>query len=70
MRRVDNSDFMAQQIGQLIFLKKSKVLRVFIITDSIPLLDLIVSMRQIELKLLRNTMTDIKEKLKESSVSE
>ncbi|XP_068237035.1 uncharacterized protein [Palaemon carinicauda] len=68
---VDDSVFFAAQLGQLIFgkaIKDSVNLPVRLFTDSRPLLELIGSTKQVEERLLRNTITDFKEKLEDNSV--
>ena len=68
---VDDSVFFATQIGQLIFGKsiaESVKLPVRLFTDSRPLLESISSTKQVEERLLRNTVTDLKEKLEDTSV--
>ena len=68
---VDDSVFLATQMGQLIFGKsiaESVKLPVRLFTDSKPLLESISRTKQVEERLLRNTVTDMKEKLEDTSV--
>ena len=68
---VDDSVFFATQLGQLLFgktMKESITLPVRLFTDSRPLLESIGSTKQVEERLLRNTITDLKEKLEDTSV--
>ena len=57
----DDSLFFAGQVSQLLFGKLSEQVPVTIFTDSIPLLESIGSTKQIEEKMLRNSITDFKE---------
>lgn len=68
---VDDSVFFATQLGQLLFgktIKDSATVPVRLFTDSRPLLESIGSTKQVEERLLRNTITDLKEKLEDNSV--
>ena len=67
----DDAVFFATQLGQLLFgkaIKDSMALSVGLFTDSKTLLDSISSTKQVEERLLRNTITDLKEKLEDNSV--
>ena len=68
---VDDSVFFATQFGQLIFGRsnaESVILPVKLFTDSKPLLESISSTKQVEERLLRNAVTDLKEKLEDTTV--
>ena len=69
---VDDTVFFAMQLRQLLFGDTSRdsaaTLPVRLLTDSRPLLESIGSTRQVEERLLRNTITDLKEKLEDNSV--
>ena len=64
MSNVDTSVFLSIQLSVLLFGCSEKKIPVKIYTDSLPLLESIASTRQVEQKLLRNTMTDLKQNWK------
>ena len=59
---------MSEQLSVLLFGSSRKQIPVKVYTDSKPLLDSIASSKQVEQKLLRNTMTDLKKKLEHEVV--
>ena len=65
---VDDSEYLAKGIEQLMFGEKRRKVPVKLFTDSRPTLESIASAKQVERKLLRNAMTDLKEKLIEKEV--
>ena len=60
---------MEQQLAMLLFGDVNHRIPLKIYTDSKPLLDSIASSKQVEQRLLRNTMADLKKKLEEKVVS-
>ena len=68
MTVVDTAVYMSQQLSVLLFGIGGKQIPVKIYTDLKPLLDSIASSKQVEQKLLRNTMTDLKMKLENRCV--
>ena len=69
MKLVDTSVYLAQQLAVLLFGDIKHRIPIHVYTDSKPLLESIASSKQVEQRLLRNTMTDIKKKLEEFEVS-
>ena len=69
MSNVDTSVYLSIQLSVLLFGCSEKKIPVKIYTDSLPLLESIASTRQVEQKLLRNTMTDLKQKLEDGDVT-
>ena len=69
MTLVDTSVYLAEQLATLIFGDVNYKIPLKIYTDSKPLLDSIASTKQVEQRLLRNTMTDLKQKLLDKSVT-
>ena len=69
MKLVDTSVYLSQQVAALLFGEKTYTIPVKVYTDSRPLLDSIASTKQVEQRLLRNTMTDLKKKLEDQLVS-
>ena len=69
MTNVDTAVYLSAKLSLLLFGDNRSKIPVRIYTDSIPLLESIASTRQVEQKLLRNTMTDLKEKLIDGEVS-
>ena len=69
MTLVDTSVYLAEQLATLIFGDVNYKIPLRIYTDSKPLLDSIASTKQVEQRLLRNTMTDLKQKLLDKSVT-
>ena len=69
MTLVDTSVYLAEQLAALIFGDVNYKIPLRIYTDSKPLLDSIESTKQVEQRLLRNTMTDLKHKLLDRSVT-
>ena len=69
MTLVDTSVYLAEQLATLLFgdVRYKIPLRVY--TDSKPLLDSIASTKQVEQRLLRNKMADLKQKLLDKSVT-
>ena len=67
LKVVDDSLFFASQIKQILFDSPGS-LPVKIFTDSRPLLESIGSSKQVEERLMRNVITDLKEKLEDGSV--
>ena len=65
---LDVSQFYAGQIEQLLFGKRDKKLPIKLFTDSKPLLESISSTHQVEEKMLRNSITDMKDSLYENRV--
>ena len=66
---LDDSQFYAGQIEQLLYGKRKKRLPIKLYTDSKPLLESISSTHQVEEKLLRNSITDMKDSLYENRVT-
>ena len=66
---LDDSQFYADQIEQLLYGKREKKLPIKLYTDSKPLLESISSTHQVEEKLLRNSITDMKDSLYENRVT-
>ena len=64
----DDTLFFAGQIAQLMYGDSSKRLPIKIFTDSVPLLESIGSTKQIEEKMLRNSITDFKEDIEQGYV--
>ena len=69
MSVVDTAVYMSEQLSVLLFGTAQQQVPVKIYTDSKPLLDSIASSKQVEQKLLRNTMTDLKMKLESGIVN-
>ena len=69
MTLVDTSVYLAEQLATLLFGDVRYKLPLRVYTDSKPLLDSIASTKQVEQRLLRNTMTDLKHKLLNKSVT-
>ena len=67
VKLVDESMYQASIVEQVLFGGNKKV-DVEIVTDSKPLLDLIASTKQVETKMMRPVITDMKEKLMDKSV--
>ena len=65
---LDDSQFYAGQIEQLLYGKGDKKLPIKLFTDSKPLLESISSTHQVEEKMLRNSITDMKDSLYENRV--
>ena len=57
------------QLSLLLFDDPSARIPVRVYTDSLPLLESIASSKQVDQRLLRNTMCDLKQKLMDSEVS-
>ena len=70
MKLVDTAVYLSEQLGVLLYGTSKQRIPVKIYTDSKPLLDSISSTKQVEQKLLRNTMTDLKKKLESNIVSQ
>ena len=66
---LDDSQFYAGQMEQLLFGKREKKLPIKLFTDSKPLLESISSTHQVEEKMLRNSITDMKDSLYEKRVT-
>ena len=66
---LDDSQFYAGQMEQLLFGKSGKKLPIKLFTDSKPLLESISSTHQVEEKMLRNSITDMKDALYEKRVT-
>ncbi|XP_064085415.1 uncharacterized protein LOC135200740 [Macrobrachium nipponense] len=60
---VDDSVYLAKSVEQLMFGEKGGKIPVKLFTDSRPTLESIASSKQVERKLLRNAVADLKEKL-------
>ena len=69
MTNVDTSVYLSVQLSMLLFGSCQSKIPVKIYTDSLPLLESIASTRQVDQRLLRNTMTDLKQKLVDGDVS-
>ena len=69
MKLVDTSVYLGQQLAALLFGDVKYRIPIHVYTDSKPLLDSIASTKQVEQRLLRNTMTDLKKKLEEEEVN-
>ena len=67
VKLVDESMYQASIVEQVLFGGKKKV-EVEIVTDSKPLLDSIASTKQVETKMMRPVITDMKEKVVDKSV--
>ena len=70
MKLMDTAVYLSQQLSVLLFGDSGFRIPVQIYTDSKPLLDSIASTKQVEQRLLRNTITDLKKKLEEKLVSQ
>ena len=68
IKLVDDSVYLAKGVEQLIFGDNGGKVPVKLFTDSRPTLESIASSKQVERKLLRNAVTDLKEKLIEKEV--
>ena len=68
MTNVDNAVYLSQQLSILLFGDGERRIPVKVYSDSLPLLDSIASSKQVEQKLLRNTMSDLKQKLVDGDV--
>ena len=68
MKLVDTSVYLGEQVAALLFGDSKLTIPVKVYTDSMPLLDSIASTKQVEQRLLRNTMTDLKKKLENKQV--
>ena len=68
LKVVDTAVYLSEQLSVLLFGSSRKQIPVKVYTDSKPLLDSIASSKQVEQKLLRNTMTDLKKKLEHGMV--
>ena len=68
MKLVDTSVYLGQQLAVLLFGDVDRKIPIYVYTDSKPLLDSIASTKQVEQRLLRNTMTDLKKKLEDREV--
>ena len=68
MKNVDTSVYLSEQLSVLLF-GSEKMIPVKIYTDSLPILESIASSCQVEQRLLRNTMTDLKQKLIDGDIS-
>ena len=66
---LDDTQFFAIQLEQLLFGKYVARIPVHLFTDSRPLLDSISSIHQVEEKLLRNSITDFKDVLYDGKVA-
>ena len=66
---LDDSQFYAGQMEQLLFGDKGKKLPIKLFTDSKPLLESISSTHQVEEKMLRNSITDMKDALYERRIT-
>ena len=69
MKMVDTAVYLAQQLAVLLFGDGDHKIPVKVYTDSKPLLDSIASTKQVEQRLLRNMMTDLKRKLEDKFVA-
>ena len=69
MKLVDTSVYLKEQLSALLFGNVAYTVPLNIYTDSKPLLDSIASTKQVEQRLLRNTMTDLKRKLEQNLVN-
>ena len=68
MKLVDTSVYLGEQLSALLFGDVACTVPLNVYTDSKPLLDSIASTKQVEERLLRNTMTDLKKKLELNSI--
>ena len=66
---LDNVQFFAGQLEQLLYGKSDRKMPIKLFTDSKPLLESISSTHQVEEKLLRNSITDMKDSLYENRVT-
>ena len=69
LKNVDLAVYLSAQLSLLLFGESESKIPVKVYTDSKPLLDSIASSKQVEQKLLRNTMTDLKKKLEVGDVA-
>ena len=69
MKLVDSSVYLGEQLSALLFGDATYTIPLHIYTDSKPLLDTIASTKQVEQRLLRNTVTDLKLKLESRMVT-
>ena len=68
VKLVDDSKYLANQIEQLLFGREDGNIEVKLYTDSLPTLESIASTKQVERKLLRNSIADLKSKLEDRSI--
>ena len=69
MAMVDTSLYLKQQLSMLLFGKSEQEIPLYVYTDSRPLLDSIASTKQVDQRLLRNTMMDLKKRLEDKEVT-
>ena len=69
MRNVDTAIYLSHQLSILLFDNVKQRIPVRVYTDSLPLLESIASSKQVDQRLLRNTMVDLKQKLINGEVS-
>ena len=68
LKLVDDSKHLALQIEQLLYDSVENRIPVRLYTDSKPTLESIASTKQVERKLLRNSIADLKSKLEDGSI--
>ena len=68
MKLVDTSVYLGEQLSALLFGDVNHVIPLQVYTDSRPFLDSVASTKQVEQRLLRNTMADLKRKLESKQV--
>ena len=69
MINVDTAVYLSHQLSILLFDNVKQRIPVRVYTDSLPLLESIASSKQVDQRLLRNTMVDLKQKLIDGEVS-
>ena len=69
MAMVDTSLYLKQQLSMLLFGKSEHEIPLYVYTDSRPLLDSIASTKQVDQRLLRNTMMDLNKRLEDKEVT-
>ena len=69
MRLLDLSQYFAEQLEELMFGGYTKKIKIKLFTDSKPLLELISSTHQIEERLLRSSIKDMKDRLADGSIT-
>ena len=67
-KMIDNSQFFASQIEQLLFGKYEKKIPIKLYTDSLPMLESAGSTKQVEERLLRNSIQEMKDMLIEGCI--
>ena len=69
MMNVDTAVYLSHQLSILLFGNVKQRIPVRVYTDSLPLLEIIASSKQVDQRHLRKTMVDLKQKLIDGEVS-